>query len=179
MPLNSETAWQTCLPPFFVYRLIARKVTVPGLCGDCPALRGKPRLLGLAAFGVIWPRPPFCYNSLIFNDLHITFVGPVLWRKRRRKPGFSFLRILRVSSEKESFFRKKGQNSPFREFRGHGNFEANIAKSACLCSGNGEKCRPIPCRIRTAPCPRFGFDEETRPPAPAFQNARAFNRVSG
>ena len=71
------------------------------------------------------------------------FISPVLRRKPRKKPGFSVLRILCLSSMPEIFSWEKPRNSPFCEFRGHTDFEVNREKSVCPPSGNREKCRPF------------------------------------
>ena len=76
-PSNFKTAWQTgSLPRFFVCRLIALQVRPCGRSLGAIALRSSPcglRMLGLAAFGVIWSRPPFCLQFVDIQRLVYDF----------------------------------------------------------------------------------------------------------
>lgn len=118
--------------------------------------------------------PQFCYNSLIFNDLYMIFKSPVLRQKRRRKPGFSVLWILRLSLTPEFFSREDPRNSPFGEFRGHADFQVSREKSLCPPFSKRRKMPFIHHQNRIAPCPPFGFDEKTVVPDPTSQICRAF-----
>ena len=84
--------------------------------------------------------PPFCYNSLIFNDLYMISKSPVLRRKRRKKPGFFVLRLLRVSSEKTILSEILRKILRFANFGDTGILREKSSDARVPDSPNGEKC---------------------------------------
>ena len=118
---TSKPLGKQCLPPFSVCRLIALQI---------PGVRSLRRLPCAPRLRLRCSRTPPCG----------VWVPPPPRLRRTSRPNKVF-----------DFLGERGQNSPFREFRGHGNFEGEIERTACPRFSKRRKMPPIYYQSRNLP----------------------------